>query len=113
MPQEDETLQRFDTLPHYTTDRQAQTSTLKWSGPEPIPRIGADVRIKMNGIGLGRVISYAAYCGYLGLMVMPYAPPDWWIRQNGAPTPERAALAFGAEIELVPAAEQAPGPAGA
>ncbi|MFP5474141.1 MAG: hypothetical protein ACLGJD_10890 [Gammaproteobacteria bacterium] len=113
MPQEDEPLQRFDTLPHYTTDRQAQTSTLKWSGPEPIPRIGADVRIKMNGIGLGRVISYAVYCGYLGLMVMPYAPPAWWTDHNGAPAPERAGLAFGSEIERVPAAEPVPARAGA
>lgn len=101
MPQEDDSLQRLQALPHYTTDLKAQTSALKWSGPEPIPAIGADVRITMNRIGLGQVISYAGYCGYLGLMVMPYKPPAWWTEQNGAPAPERAGLVFGSEIELV------------
>lgn len=113
MPQEDDHLQRFEALPHYTTDLNAQTSALKWIGPEPIPAIGADVRIPMNGIGLGQVISYAGYCGYLGLMVMPYKPPAWWTEQNGAPAPERAGLVFGSEIELVAAGNATADTAGA
>lgn len=107
MSQDDPRLQRFDILPPYTTDLRSTDAVLMWSGPEPVPAIGADVVIRINGIGRGRIISYASYWGYLGLMVMPHDPPAWWISSNGAPTPANAGLTFGAEIALIETAQEA------
>jgi len=95
------TLQRLWVLPNYTTDLSREHE-IKWSGPEPVPAIGTDVFIRMNQIGRGKVVSYATHGGYLGLMVYPYEPPAWWINQNGKPSPNNAALVFGAEISILP-----------
>lgn len=90
-------LERFDALPRYTTDMSSDTA-LKWSGLEPVPEIGSEVLITINRIGMARVVSYAAFAGYLGLMAYPLNPPDWWICQNGAACADNASLVFGAEI---------------
>lgn len=93
---------RYPTLPAYTTDRNAILgNTLIWTGPEPIPAIGCDVFVKLNGIGKSQIVSYASQGPYLGLMVWPYNPPAWWIAANGKPSPEKAGLVFGSEIALI------------
>lgn len=89
--------------PKFTTSREEWgKGQIVWSGPEPVPQIGDTVRLRINSIGLGRVESYAVYEGYLGLMVSPFDPPQWWKNQsNEHKPPYSAALAFGAEIALV------------
>lgn len=79
----------------------------KWSGDFDVPAIGEDVIIRVNGIGSAKVVGYATQNGYLGVMTVPYSPPDWWVRQNGSPSPDNAALAFGAEISRVKASMEA------
>lgn len=92
--------QRYPIVPAHTRDPFAQ-DMLKWSADIDVPSIGEDVIIRMNGIGRAKVVGYASQDGYLGVMTVPYSPPDWWTRQNGPPSPDNAALAFGAEIVLV------------
>jgi hypothetical protein len=87
-------------VPAHTRDPFAQ-DMLKWSADFDVPSIGEDVIIRMNGIGRAKVVGYASQNEYLGVMTVPYSPPDWWIRQNGPPSPDNAALAFGAEISLI------------
>lgn len=91
---------RHATVPPYTRDPFAQ-DVFKWSADFDVPSIGEDVIIRINGIGRARVVGYASQGGYLGLMTVPYSPPDWWIRQNGPPGPDNPSLAYGAEIALV------------
>ena len=92
--------QRHVTVPSYTRDPFAQ-DMLKWSADFEVPSIGEDVTIRINGIGRAKVVGYASQNGYLGVMTVPYSPPDWWTRQNGPPSPDNAALAFGAEISSI------------
>ena len=98
--------QRYTTVPPHTRDPFAQ-NMLKWSAQFDVPSIGEDVIIRINGIGRAKVVGYASQDGYLGVMTVPYSPPDWWIRQNGPPSPGNAALVFGAEISRVDGGEGA------
>ncbi|WP_285412899.1 hypothetical protein [Variovorax sp. efr-133-TYG-130] len=92
--------QRHVTVPSYTRDPFTQ-DLLQWSADFEVPSISEDVIIRINGIGRAKVVGYASQNGYLGVMTVPYSPPDWWIRQNGPPSPDNAALAFGAEISSI------------
>lgn len=95
---------RSQELPAYTTDRSAdRTAEILpiWSGTEPVPAIGDEVHIRVNSIGPAKVVGYGSQDGYLGVMVYPLDPPQWWIDQNGQPSPDKPALAFGAEIRCV------------
>ena len=74
------------------------TDRLKWSGRGPPQEIGSIVYIKVNAIGLAKVVGYGSMDGWLGLMTVPLDPPKWWIAQNGPPNEARPALAFGAEV---------------
>ena len=98
--------QRHTTVPVHTRDPFAQ-DMLKWSAQFDVPSIGQDVIIRVNGIGRAKVVGYASQGGYLGVMAVPYSPPGWWIRQNGPPSADNAALAFGAEISCIDAGEGA------
>ena len=89
--------QRYDTLPEYTTDRSAK-GVLIWSGTEPVPSIGSDVKARMNQLGTVRVVGYASENEFLGIMCYPLNPPDWWIKQNGPATPDKPGLLYGAEL---------------
>lgn len=99
--------QRHETLPPYTRNLAA-IDQFKWSAEFEVPAIGADVLIRMNGIGRAKVVSYATQDSYLGVMTVPYSPPDWWVRQNGPATLDNAALAFGAEICPITSKEKMP-----
>lgn len=96
--------QRHNTVPTHTRDPFAQ-DVFKWSADFDVPSIGDDVMIRINGSGRAKVVGYASHGGYLGVMTVPYSPPDWWIRQNGPPSPDNAALAFGAEISRIDTGE--------
>jgi hypothetical protein len=100
------TFMRHTVVPPHTRDPFAH-DMFKWSGDFDVPAIGEDVIIRVNGIGSAKVVGYATQNGYLGVMTVPYSPPDWWVRQNGSPSPDNAALAFGAEISRVKASMEA------
>lgn len=95
---------RHPTVPPYTRDPFTQ-EMFKWSACFDVPSIGEDVIICINAIGRAKVVGYATQGGYLGVMTVPYSPPDWWIRQNGPPSLDNAALAFGAEISRIKSGE--------
>lgn len=97
---------RHATVPPHTRDPFAQ-DVFKWSADFEVPSICDDVLIRINGIGRAKVVGYASQGGYLGVMTVPYSPPDWWVLQNGAPSPDNAALAFGAEISCINTGEGA------
>ncbi|MFZ3120387.1 MAG: hypothetical protein WA159_18955 [Variovorax sp.] len=97
---------RHATVPPHTRDPFAQ-DMFKWSGDCDVPSVGEDVILRINAIGRAKVVGYATQAGYLGVMTVPYNPPDWWILQNGPPGPDNAALAFGAEISRIEAREGA------
>lgn len=88
---------RDATVPPHTRDPFPQ-DMFRWSAAFDVPPIGEDVILRINGIGRAKVVGYATQDGYLGVMTVPYSPPDWWVRQNGPPNSDNAALAFGAEI---------------
>ncbi len=94
------------TMPAYTRNPLSK-DMLKWSAQFDVPQVGQDIFIRINAIGRAKVVGYGAQDGYLGVMTVPYDPPGWWIRQNGPPGADNAALAFGAEISLIPAGEGA------
>lgn len=78
------------TIPEWVqrTDANASDKGItKWSGTEPPPHIGDDVMVTMNLIGRSRVLGFFVEHGYLGVLVQPYNPPAWYVRQNGATTP--------------------------
>ena len=57
---------------------------LTWVSTKQIPYIGTDVNVKINGIGRSVVKKYFVEYGFIGLIVKPYDPPAWYIKQNGA-----------------------------
>uniref|UniRef100_C5CKG9 Uncharacterized protein n=1 Tax=Variovorax paradoxus (strain S110) TaxID=543728 RepID=C5CKG9_VARPS len=77
-------LQQHETVPAYTRNLASQDE-IKWSAEFEVPAIGEDIAIRLNGIGRAKVVGYATYCGYLGVMTVPYSPPQWWVWQNGMP----------------------------
>lgn len=68
----------------------------KWSGKCAVPAVGDRVRIRLNRLGSGVVVSYFTEDGWVGVRVLLDVVPDWLARQNPG---DRTALAFGAEIE--------------
>tara|TARA_B100000287_G_C20112291_1_gene574871 strand:- start:116 stop:442 length:327 start_codon:yes stop_codon:yes gene_type:complete len=60
---------------------------LQWVSDKPIPAIGSEVCVKINGIGRSIVRKYFVEYGFIGLLVQPLSPPDWYIKQNGAGEP--------------------------
>ncbi len=68
---------------------------LKWSGGR-IPRIGEVVEVKINAIGAAVVESYFIEDNWLGLLVKPSNPPEWYVRQKGA---DASCHVFGEEIK--------------
>ena len=60
---------------------------LQWSSDKPIPPVGTEIDVPMNGIGRSKVLKYFVEHGYIGLLVQPIDPPAWYIKQNGADEP--------------------------
>lgn len=57
---------------------------LAWVCDKPIPARGTEVDVRINGIGRSVVQKYFVEHGFIGLIVKPHNPPDWYIKQNGA-----------------------------
>ena len=57
---------------------------LQWVTTKPIPAVGSEVNVKINGIGRSKVLKYFVEHGFIGLVVQPQNPPTWYIKQNGA-----------------------------
>lgn len=68
-------------------DNPSNYFELQWSSEKGVPSIGSLVEVGINGIGVSRVQKYFCEHGYLGLLVQPLYPPQWYIKQNGADQP--------------------------
>ena len=60
---------------------------LQWVANKPLPAVGSEVEVKINGIGRSKVLKYFVEHGFIGLVVQPQNPPTWYIKQNGADEP--------------------------
>lgn len=60
---------------------------LAWGSDQPIPVVGSEVNVKINGIGRSKVLKYFVEYGFIGMLVQPFDPPAWYIKQNGADEP--------------------------
>ena len=60
---------------------------LQWVANKPLPAVGSEVEVKINGIGRSKVLKYFVEHGFIGLVVQPQNPPTWYIKQNGADAP--------------------------
>jgi hypothetical protein len=69
-----------------------------WSGKQAPPKIGAKVLVRINRIGEAKVRGYFAQDGYLGLLVSPSNPPEWYVKQNGK---KADCHVYGAEIDAM------------
>ena len=56
---------------------------LQWVSTKPIPAVGSEVNVKINGIGHSKVLKYFVEHGFIGLLVQPLNPPTWYAKQNG------------------------------
>ena len=61
--------------------------SLQWVANKPLPAVGSEVTVKINGIGRSKVLRYYVEHGFIGLLVQPLNPPTWYIKQNGADEP--------------------------
>ena len=57
-------------------------SELQWVANKPLPAVGSEVEVKINGIGRSTVLKYFVEHGFIGLVVQPQNPPDWYKNQN-------------------------------
>ena len=57
-------------------------SELQWVANKPLPAVGSEVEVKINGIGRSKVLKYFVEHGFIGLVVQPINPPDWYKNQN-------------------------------
>ena len=70
---------------------------IKWSNlTMDVPPIGAIVHVRFNGIKAARVERYFVEHGFLGLLVKPLAPPEWFVKQNGRGS---TCHVFGTEVD--------------
>lgn len=80
-------------LPVYRTPEDDMDGM--WSSKSPLPAVGDEVDVQMNGLGKGTVTGYFFEHGYLGLYVRLSSPPEWYMKQNR----HNLAMIFGAEID--------------
>lgn len=66
------------------THNPPTTDLPRWSGAAPPPPIGDTVNVRLNGLGFSRVEGYFVEDGWLGVVIKPANPPDWFVRQKGA-----------------------------
>ena len=65
--------------------------------PQSLPAVGSTVTAIINNIGPCEVLGYFTQQGYLGLVVLPKDPPDWYVDNNGRGCPCHL---FGCEYSL-------------
>ena len=63
---------------YYTHDGEP----LKWSASFPLPNLGDQIRITMNGIGPAVVVGFFYQEGFLGVMTQALTPPRWLVEQR-------------------------------
>ena len=56
---------------------------LQWVTTKPIPAVGSEVNVTINGIGRSKVLKYFVEHGFIGLLVNHLNPPTWYAKQNG------------------------------
>jgi hypothetical protein len=93
-----------DTLPSNwmhadITPEEENSPFVLWSRKDHPPAIGDTVTLN-NNFGKGVVLAYftkraSRYAGYLGVLVDPLEPPEWWLARNKRGT---LITAFGAEL---------------
>lgn len=95
------------------TDLERVQEGYRWSGAAGlVPRVGARVRVRMNGLGLGWVRGYFLSDGgdgglrFLGLAVELEAPPARYVQQRqrqvrGGRSRGDYTRVFGVEVELL------------
>jgi hypothetical protein len=70
-----------------------------WTNPKAVPELGSVVRVTLNGIGEAEVKMYAISEGemhdYVGLIVEPKNPPEWYEKQNSRPF---RSIVYGSEV---------------
>jgi hypothetical protein len=59
---------------------------LQWVCNKPLPPVDSEVTVKVNGIGVSKVLKYFVEHGFIGLVVQPVNPPDWYRMQNESKT---------------------------
>lgn len=59
---------------------------LQWVSNKPLPSVGSEVTVKINGIGVSKVLKYFVEHGLIGLLVQPVDPPEWYRKQNESKT---------------------------
>lgn len=67
----------------------------KWTGSFT-PKKGDKILVTFNNLGTGTIEGFFSENGYIGVLVKPDKPPDWWRKRN--PSNEIYNL-FGIEIE--------------
>lgn len=65
----------------------------RWSGACEPPPVGSYVRT--STLGVAEIHAYFVQYGWLGVIAKPLAPPEWFLRKNGAGATGHV---FGAEI---------------
>jgi hypothetical protein len=80
---------------HEDYETFSKSAALKWSGAGLPPAIGETVLVRINRIGPSKVLRYFYEHGWLGVLVLPINPPQWYRKQNGF---GGACHVFGAEI---------------
>lgn len=60
---------------------------LQWVCDKPIPAVGSEVNVTINGIGRSTILKYFVEYGFIGMLVQPLDPPAWYIKQNGKDEP--------------------------
>lgn len=58
--------------------------SLQWVANKPLPAVGSEVTVRINGIGRSKVIRYYVEHGFIGLLVQPLNPPSWYRKQNSS-----------------------------
>jgi len=64
------------------TGTYTEFDDLQWVANKPLPAYGSEVTVKVNGIGRSKVLRYFVEHGFVGLIVMPLNPPNWYKNQN-------------------------------
>jgi hypothetical protein len=86
----------------YGDDRKPLPADLpRWFNALPPPAIGQTVKVIINSIGEGIVTGYWVEHNFLGVLVKPFNPPAWYVKQNGVDA--EPSVSFGPEVKYEPA----------